>query len=256
MAHGTWYFAPQSFSDITGRATTIVEAQVVSVQAGPDIVTKAPGEPGGVDRIPTEQITLQVQGSDKGTAQTGQTIQVFRTGSNGEPPAPKNPSQQSPPPTVNNARVFMVDGDPAYQPGQKYFLALEAGPNNLLRPVSPEGRYLINSDGTVSAVTDSPVAMGVQGHQLAELKAAATGGKAIPNTNEPMVSASQQAPAGDPSKGPFGTPLVQKRVTTGGTVPGMPTTGMPALVLWGMILAALAAAGIGLGLFLRRRTAR
>src|SRR6478672_2961931 len=80
QGHATWYFMPQSFGDVVNRANTIVEVQVLSVAAGPDIVTKLPQEPGGEDRIPTEQITVQVQGVDKGRSAAGQQLTIFRTG--------------------------------------------------------------------------------------------------------------------------------------------------------------------------------
>jgi LPXTG-motif cell wall-anchored protein len=231
-----------------------VEVQVVSVASGPDIVTKLPQEPGGEDRIPTEQITVQVQGVDKGPSAAGQQLIIFRTGGD-HPTFPKPPphpagagpnNTQAPPPA--GVAEFMVDGDPSYQAGQHYFLALEAGPNNTLRPVSPEGRYLINADNTVSAVDQSDVAQSVNGHTLKELQAAAKGVAQIAMTvHSPMVDAGPAAPA-NPGKGPFGTPLLQKRVTT---APGMPTTGLPDET-W--LLAGLGALGlVGAGLALRRR---
>jgi LPXTG-motif cell wall-anchored protein len=252
--HAAWYFTPVDFNDVLNHASTVVEVKVIASAPGPDIVTKLAEEPSGEDRIPTENITVEVQGVDKGQAATGQQLIIFRTG--GDHPTFPNPpprlpgSNQSntkePPPA--NVVEFMVDGDPQYQPGQLYFLALEAGPNNTMRPVSPEGRYLINADGSVTAVTDSDIAQSVETHSLKDLQAAAKGLTTIPTTVHSPEAPTGPAAPDNPGKGPFGTPILQKRVST---PPGMPTTGLPDGT-W--LLVGLGALGlISVGLVLRRR---
>ncbi len=56
--HASWNFAPKNFADVTKKAKHVVEASVVSVEAGPPIVTAQSGEPGGSDVIPTQRITM------------------------------------------------------------------------------------------------------------------------------------------------------------------------------------------------------
>jgi len=47
VGSAVWAFRPNSFQDVVSNAQTIVQAQVVKVEAGPDIVTKAPASPVG-----------------------------------------------------------------------------------------------------------------------------------------------------------------------------------------------------------------
>lgn len=266
VGSAVWAFQPKSFADVVSNAQTIVQAQVVKVEAGPDLVTKAPGEPGGEDRIPTQRITVNVQSVDKGATTPGQTLVVFRTGGaittpnapargsipgsdtpenlpppnaagggKGDPnaPAPSRPAPQSNPNTPASAGVlaFEVEDDPVYTPGEQYLLALTAGPNDTLRPVSPEGRYLITGKNTLQAVTDSVVGASVNGTDLATAHAAAQGKTQIQNR-----------------------PSVQKRVTTE-PVPGMPTTGIPFLDAALMTVGTIAIIAIVAGFVLRRRRA-
>ncbi len=204
VAHAAWAFTPKNFADVVHKASDIVEAQVVSVQAGAPIVVPAKGEPGGIDAIPTQYIQVAVQRVDKGVLKAGQQLTIFRTGGTVDVPtgpAPQTGAQQNgtihqAPPAAGKAggpngpapveevapsagsvttKVFLVDGDPAYTPGERYLLALEAGPNNTLRPVSPEGRYLIDASNHLTAVTDSVVAKSVNGHTVDDARAAALG---------------------------------------------------------------------------------
>ncbi|HUS14977.1 MAG TPA: hypothetical protein VM536_08150 [Chloroflexia bacterium] len=265
VAHASWDLKPKNFDDVVAAADTIVEGQVESVAAGPDIVVPAKGEPSGEDRIPTQQVTIRVRNADKGNAQSGGTVTVFRTGGvrtspatipqrtgptdehrgtfrqadqpggkgsadvNGAPPPRTIPEDPSAPKPNARATVFELTDDPAYQPGQRVYLLLRDGPNGTKAPVSPVGRYNIGADNRLHAVTDHAVAMSVEGLSVADAHAAGAGRLHIPNN-----------------------PNVQKRVETG--EPGMPTTGTAD---WSGLVAA-AAAVVGLftaGFMLRRRRA-
>jgi len=267
LGKAVWAFQPKSFADVVDNSQTVVQAQVVKVEAGPDIVTKAPGEPNGEDRIPTQRVTVNVQSVDKGSTAPGQTLVVFRTGGETQAPAPPPrgsiPGQDTPehlaPPkaagggkgdsnapapdrpahqTSTNAPASPgivafegFDDDPVYVPGERYLLALTAGPNDTLRPVSPEGRYRITGNNTLQAVTDSNVGASVNGVSVATAHAAAKGQASIPNR-----------------------PGIQKRVTTE-PVPGMPTTGTPFLDAALMTIGTIALLTIIAGFVLRRRRA-
>jgi hypothetical protein len=241
-AHASWAFQPNSFADVVNEAGSIVTGQVTRVEQGPDIVVPAKGEPSGQDAIPTQRITFRVDSVHKGSGDSlrGQEITVFRTGGvvtlpqgpqqgsvapgpetsqrsegreipldqTGDPngPAPAQPTHQDDPnrPADAQVKVFLLPEDPEYQVGQSYLLALTDGPENTLRPVAPEGRLLVNADGTVNSVAETDVGHSLNGRPLAELLAAAEGKGNIP------------PPAG-----------VKRRVSAGGNEPavGMPTTG-------------------------------
>ncbi len=274
-AHASWAFQPNSFQDVVNEARTIVTGEVVAVQRGPDIVVEAKGEPSGQDVIPTEHITVRVNSVQKGSVGRDQQLTVFRTGgevvipqgpaqgsvapgpetaqrsegpevpqdAKGDPdaPAPEQPKALDDPnrPATAEVKVLLLPEDPAYQVGQTYMLALTEGPKNTSRPVAPEGRLLVNPDGTVNTVAETEVGQSLNGRRLAELEAAAQGEGTIP------------PPAG-----------AKRRVSTGAAEPsvGMPTTGhshddtYPPYTLF----AAIAMAGIALayGAVLRVRKAR
>jgi hypothetical protein len=218
VGHASWVFQAKSFKDVINKATDVVEAQVVSVQSGPPLVTVAKGEPGGQDVIPTENITMVVTRAHKGGSKVGQTLTIFRTGGStnipagppqpagatldahrgtvhqpppasgkGDPnaPAPQelqgSPSADTPP-SAAGTHVLMLTGDPPYVAGERYFLALEPRPNNTLGPVSPAGRYRIGALGTLQAVGDDPVSQGVNGKAVGAAEAVAQGqGDILPN---------------------------------------------------------------------------
>jgi hypothetical protein len=266
VVNAAWADRSNNFNDVVSHAQNVVQAQVQSVQQGPDIVIKAQGEPGGEIRIPTQNITVVVQSASKGNAQAGQTINVFRTGGQlnipsgpprgGQPPpentlraanphgngpkpdpgvaAPPHPDQPAAAPntpaTANNAGVSEeLDDDPAYQVGESYLLALTDGPNGTQRPVSPAGRYRVTGDNHLQAVSSDDVSQGVSGRPVSDAVAAAQGRLNIPAKSQ-----------------------VQKRVTT----PGMPTTGIPTdnLVIWIAVATALVAVTAGVVVRRRRRT--
>jgi hypothetical protein len=158
--HASWDFHPQTLKEARDHAQTIVLAQVVSVRAGDDIVTREPGEPDGVDRIPTQRVTVTVLQSFKGTATANQQLTLFQTGG-----------------VVSTAKAgdihprMVLDGDPFYANGEQYLLMLVPGPRGTLRVIAPEGRYRYNaSTGALTPMVAGPVADQVKNTRLTDLK--------------------------------------------------------------------------------------
>jgi hypothetical protein len=162
--HAQWDFHPTTLAQARNRAQSIVLVRVVSVAAGPDIVTREPGEPDGVDRIPTQRITLTVLRSFKGAAATGAQLTLFQTGG-----------------TVSTAKAgdnhprLVLDGDPFYTAGEQYLLMLVAGPQGTQRVVAPEGRFRYDTaTGALAPMVAGPVADQVNGKRLPDLQATLT----------------------------------------------------------------------------------
>jgi hypothetical protein len=166
--HASWHYKPRSIAETRNTAQAIVEAEVVSVQRGADIVTKTPGEPGDEDRIPTQEVTLKVLKAHKGSAKVGDTIQLFQTGGlqvpqtlGGEPPKDQVRIQ---------AKKVILEGDPLYQVGEQHLLMLDQGPRGLMKTIAPQGRFKIERNGTVTPAVDDEVTAPLRGKGLAELQ--------------------------------------------------------------------------------------
>lgn len=174
-----WAFQPKSFSEVVKNAQVIAEVQVVSVAKGPDITVPQAGEPNGVDVLPTQRITVQVANSLKGT-QVGKQLTVFRNGGETVVPVDKPQVGKGDPnanPMGTKSQVIFLGDDPSYKVGDRYFMLLVDGPNGTLRPISPEGRYLINADGSLSPVSSSDVATSVAGKTVPGAMSMAQSGK-------------------------------------------------------------------------------
>lgn len=233
-----------SFSEVINKANNVVQAEVISVEAGPDNVTKLDpksGEPNQESRLPTQLITVRVLSAEKGNTSAGQDLVIHRTGgeiqlpaapergsikgaNNPEvvppPPGGRKPGANSPAPAIPAARpvdpnapgsvavkILSLEGDPAYQVGEQVFLALEERPGaqGVYQPVHPAGRYRVLENGALQAVYDDDVSLTLNGRRVSDAASAARGELEIPTA-----------------------PRVQRRVSTGGTEPGtvgMPTTG-------------------------------
>ena len=197
-ASASWAFHPKSLKETRDRAHTIVQAKVVSVEKGEDLVVPARGEPTGEDRIPTQRITVKVNKAHKGEAKEGDTLTLFQTGGEvtdvappqgprGEdaherPEAPAggkqglSPDDPAPHRHERGAsqgrgpKKIVLEGDPLYKAGEEYVLMLEDGPKGQLRPVSPEGRFKVEKGGKVTAMVDNEATREVHGKGVAELE--------------------------------------------------------------------------------------
>jgi hypothetical protein len=175
-------FAPDSLAETDKLADQVVIGKVASIRRGPEITTRVPNEPGGVDRIPTEIVTLGVEKTIKGSA--AQSVEVFRTGLSVDPlaqrPNPNKPDMERPkdavadptklpPPTPQEANRYKVHDDPMYQVGQRYLLFLTAGPEiakGTRRVVSPEGRFFIGADNRLIPASNRAFAAQMRGKLL------------------------------------------------------------------------------------------
>lgn len=144
--NAVWDFKPASLAEARAKAEQIVSVTVMSVQAGPDIVTPAKGEPDGVDRIATQRIVVQVAKSFKGTAKTGELLTLFQTGGVVSTAVPGDTHPR-----------LVVDGDPFYTAGEQYVLLLVPGPQGTLRIIAPEGRYKIDAKGNLTSAAHGTV---------------------------------------------------------------------------------------------------
>jgi len=279
VVHASWALQPNSFEEVVNAADTIVQADVVAVEPGPDIVIPLPGEPEGEDRIPTQHVRVNVVDTDKGQAAGGQQLVVFRTGGERTGAGENRGGRQGPPNEQRNNTQRMAP--PA---GEKGGIGPESPPPQ--RPASapdaPEGGdaasmqarvfslpddppysvgdrvFLALTNGPnntkrpvhpagryrvngnrVEAVGHDPVSASLNGRDVAELKRASRGQGNLPTA---------------PGK---------RRETTGeGALPGMPTTGEARhshaeanmTAMFG-VAAALVLIGTGVVLAVRRRRA-
>lgn len=137
----SWANTPASVEEAVELSDEVVVGRVVRVRKARDLEVDAPGEPGGVHRIPVETVTFQVEKVHLApTDRRGrpETIEIFHTGG-----------------VDDEGRDVMLEGDPEYRPGQRYLLFLTEGPELevegtrlLTRSViSPEGRYGVGRNG-------------------------------------------------------------------------------------------------------------
>lgn len=166
IVHPVWNFQPKTFAEVKNKAQQIVVATVVKVERGDDLITKVANEPNGEDRLPTQRVTLKVTKEYKGAAR-GASITLFQTGGEVQPPPPPAEGEKAP---LFEATHVIFAGDPLYKVGEQYLLLLEAGPRNMQRIVSPEGRYKVEQNGTLSAMVEGNVANEVKGKRLADVE--------------------------------------------------------------------------------------
>ena len=181
-------FSPQTLAEADKLADQVVVGQVANIRRGADLVTRAPEEPGGADRIPNEIVTLKIDKTMKGAA--AQSVEVFRTGLSMDPlfdrPIPKTPPDTAerpkgavgdpsklPRPTRDQANRYSVHDDPPYQVGQRYLLMLTKGPEiakGAKRVVSPEGRFFVGADNRLIPASQRAFAMQMRGRPLTDLE--------------------------------------------------------------------------------------
>lgn len=224
-----WAYDPRDLGEAKGLAQHIVEGQVLRVDRADDLIMKADGEPGGVDRVAVEVVHMRVDGALKG--QPPKEIQVFHTAgmpvTNLSPPPmsqapPKPPDALEPPlqivPFTGN-RVNVHD-DPHYQVGQRYLLFLREGPKLNLKG-QPVATFSLLSPTTRFEVT--------KGNHLVPAVSEGLGfhfrGQNLLNFREMLMKTQEITPT--EGKIPGQLLLPGHPITTPGLTPGMPQGGPP-----------------------------
>lgn len=193
----SWKDRPASVEATTELSQNVVHARVVKIRKADPIVTRIQGEPGGVDRIPVEVVTVRLVDDDaKGNKKKGQTIELFHTGhSDAVPPAARRAPRERPPekpkegaveksqapkePDAHKGVLFSaIMNDPAYKVGEEYVLFVREGPTLKVSGrevktqgiVSPEGRYRVKADKTLVPMSDRAFAKQLRGKPAKQLK--------------------------------------------------------------------------------------
>jgi hypothetical protein len=196
--HVSWANSYQTVEEAQGASQRIAVGKVQRVRQADPLVIAAEGEPGGVDIIPIEVVTIQLEKSCKGGKP--QRVEVFHTGlSKGQPvherQRPPGPPDQDPnedeiigdrdrKPNPDESRNITLEGDPPYVPGNRVFLFLTDGPEDIQikgqgvkvqRVIAPEGRYGIAPNEDVLPVTERSFAPRFAGKKLKDLEQAVGG---------------------------------------------------------------------------------
>jgi hypothetical protein len=145
--HATWIYHPQSVAEAKAKASDVVVARVVSVEAGPDIVVPVKDEPNGEDRIPTQRVNVEIVKSFKG--KSSGTLRVFHTGTDTQ----------------------FIEGDPGYKAGETYLMFLEpkADEPGTHLMIAPEGRYRVVRN-KLEALTHDGIASQLHGKALSDME--------------------------------------------------------------------------------------
>jgi hypothetical protein len=126
------------------RTDAVVEAEVIAVTPGPDLVA-ARGRVDGEDAgLPTQRIEVKVLDAlKKGGSLTGrgERLTLFRTGGR-----------------TKDGGLLSLEGDPAYRSGERYILFLFVRPDGLFIPVAPDGRLREDAQELLEPLIDGPVA--------------------------------------------------------------------------------------------------
>jgi hypothetical protein len=149
-AFARWKYRPTSVKATKDLADTVVLARVTNVRTADPLVVPIPGEPGEVDRVPVEVVSLQVEKFYKGGGSA--SIEILRTGAT---------DLATPAPDLDPvANQISLDDDPSYvvhdasrnDKKVKYVLFLRPGPRltsggatiDTKAVVAPEGRFLVD----------------------------------------------------------------------------------------------------------------
>lgn len=200
IAIASWEDRPDSVDETTELSEHVVRVRVKKIREAEPITVRVDGEPGGVDQIPVEVVTLEVTDDDaKGNKKKGDIIEIFHTGHSSETPPGRRTDQPKgpPPPKPEEGAVEKKDaekppaseahmgvlfsavmGDPEYRVGEDYLLFLRKGPDMkvggrsqaTLRAVSPEGRWKVDSRGRLQPMSDKGWAKQLRGKPAKELK--------------------------------------------------------------------------------------
>jgi hypothetical protein len=151
-AFASWRDRPASVKAAKALADTVVLGPVINIRRADPLVVSAPAEPGAVDRVPVEVVTIQVERFYKGGGSG--SIEIFRTGAT-DLAAPS-------PETDPTAHQLSLEDDPSYlvyNPSRndrkvKYLVFLRPGPRLTIggapietkAVVAPEGRYMVDAN--------------------------------------------------------------------------------------------------------------
>lgn len=189
--HASWKDNPKNVAEAKGLAKRAVTGVVLKVEKGEDLIVEAKGEANGQDRLPTEVVTLKVEGKHKGDA--GPEVKVYRLGSNKGLTNKPAPTEQAPPKpekgavdrpaqpirlTEEQTRTIMLEDDPPYRQGERYVLLLDDGPSvkvggaevKTQRPISPDGRFRVTQDDKLQPISRSAFANQLRGKARADLE--------------------------------------------------------------------------------------
>jgi len=182
-----WAYEPRTLAEAKGLSKEVVEAHVTKVERADDLVIPAPGEPGNVERIAIEVVSMKVKGAMKG--QPGQEIQVFRTAGvpvtrhdmpnmKDAPPRPKGASNPPTRPTPFVENTINLHDDQDYKVGENYVLFLRDGPQVRVkgRPVAtktllnPSTRFRVEGDNKVNPTIPDGLGQSFKGKPLQNFK--------------------------------------------------------------------------------------
>ena len=182
-----WAFEPRNLAEAKGLAKEVVEAQVTKVERADDLVIPAPGEPGNVERIAIEVVSMRVKGAMKG--KPGQEVRLFRTAGipvtkkgmpnmKGAPPKPKGASKPPSRPTPFIENTINVHDDQDYKVGENYVMFLRDGPQVKVKGqrvstkalLNPSTRFRIGKDSKVSPTKPEGLGRYYKGRSLQQFK--------------------------------------------------------------------------------------
>jgi hypothetical protein len=124
--HAYWYNHPHSLREATHLSREVVVATVTDISEGDAIETH---HRAGVQSIPTQRVSFQVESRRKGSLEVGESFVLFQNG--------------------NEDNRF--DEDPSYKVGATYLLFLTPRKDGTYLVLSPEGRYEATERGLVPA---------------------------------------------------------------------------------------------------------
>ena len=143
VASVVWDDRPETSAELAADSTSLVEARVTGVEAGPDLNDPL-NDPDTA--IPTQRITFETV--DVLDGQIPETFRLFKTGS---------------------ADVHL-QGDPLYEVGESYVLFLEPqGEPGTYIPVAPDGRLELDAQHEADPVIGGPVGQELDGLTPAEI---------------------------------------------------------------------------------------
>lgn len=233
----SWAFAPKSVQDALKLSDLVVLAKVVGTERGKDLSANidAPGEE---DRIPTTVVNMEIQEVYFGDMKD-RSLRIFQTGlfvnvnpndlprkPDGEPPDPpedlkdiREQPDRLPNYSDTEVRTTILDGDPPYMEGENYVMFLTKGPEGLMRPIAPHGRFKVSREGRLEPVTDRDFAGKLAGQPLNVLVELIQGGR----QGAPEPGTSIEVALDTDQSGTIGDEEVKKAIEywiTGDPVPG------------------------------------